>query len=95
MNLFENASRVKLRFKTSKGELATEDLWGLSLQSLDRVGKTVKVEAHEAASSMLPTTEKIKGVLKLKLDIVKYIIIDKMDKKGAPVKIIDEPEEIL
>ena len=32
MELFEHASYLKLRFETSKGELATEDLWALSLQ---------------------------------------------------------------
>ena len=41
-NLFEKASKMKLRFSTTKGVLSTEDLWDLSLESLDRIAKNLK-----------------------------------------------------
>ena len=46
MSIFEQASRLKLRFASVKGELTIEHLWGLPLQSktsfdLDTVAKAV------------------------------------------------------
>jgi hypothetical protein len=43
-NLFERATRLKLRFSTNKNEITVEDLWELPLQSktgfdLDNVAK--------------------------------------------------------
>ena len=50
MSIFEQASRLKLRFASVKGELTIEHLWGLPLQSktsfdLDTVAKAVARDA--------------------------------------------------
>ena len=39
LNIFEKASKQKLRFVTSKGMISSEDLWDMSLQSLDIIAK--------------------------------------------------------
>ena len=46
INIFEQASRAKLRFDSVKGQLVTEQLWDLPLQSktnfdLDTVAKGI------------------------------------------------------
>lgn len=35
--MFKQASKMKLRFATSKGNLSVEDLWDLSLPVLDKL----------------------------------------------------------
>lgn len=35
--MYKQASKMKLRFATSKGNLSVEDLWDLSLPALDRL----------------------------------------------------------
>ena len=57
MNIFEQASRLKLTFSTNKGQLSVEHLWDLSLDSLDTLAKGVnrelKASEEEAKSKQL------------------------------------------
>ena len=41
MSNFEKASKLKLRFSTNRGELSIEDLWDLSLESLDQIAVAI------------------------------------------------------
>ena len=56
MSIFEKASRLQLRFASTKGSLSVEDLWGLSLESLDTlakaVNKQIKAEIKQIASEI-------------------------------------------
>ena len=92
MNIFKMASQRKLRFKTRRGELAVEDLWGLSVPSLDLVGKTVKVDVRDAADSMIKQSDKSIIENDLKLFILTEIITDKqnVERKGI-LKKSDNP----
>lgn len=81
MRIFEQASRGKLRFPSSKGELTVEQLWDLPLQSkngfdLDSVAKTVNTELKSMTeeSFVSISINPASGVLALKLDVVKHII---------------------
>ncbi len=72
---FEKASRLKLRFETTKGLISTEDLWDLSLTSLDTIAKAVnKKIKDEAEESFLGKKSKSSTELALKLEIVVHII---------------------
>lgn len=79
MSDFEQASRLKLRFNTQKGNLSTEDLWDLPLLGkfvcLDDIAKAVyaQVKSH-AKKSFVEKRSKHDTVLDLKLDILKHII---------------------
>lgn len=77
-NIFEQASRLKLRFETTKGLLSVEDLWQLSLQSLDTIAKAVNRKLKEVAEeSFIPTpirTNSASAELQLKLDLLKHVI---------------------
>lgn len=77
MNIFEQCCRSKLRFKTTKGNLTVEDLLDLSLQSLDRIGKTIKQEIRSTEDSLLEgnSDETVINRAEIKLNVVKHIIL--------------------
>ena len=91
--LFITATKNKLRFSSTKGLLTTEDLWDLVLESkngqnidLNSVAKNIAREIKEfgdedfvgTSSTSTKTTE-----LKLKLDIVKFVIETKKAEQSA------------
>lgn len=78
--MFKKASRLKLRFPTTRGALTVEDLWYLPLTSvsgpsLDNVAiaanKEVKASGEESFVEQKSSTS---TVAVLKLDLVKEII---------------------
>jgi hypothetical protein len=80
MNMFERASRLKLRFPAISGWANTEDLWDLPLSSTHQtslefvaiaVNKRLKDLGEESFVSAKPTGTE---TLQLMLDIVKHII---------------------
>ena len=79
-NIFEQATRLQLRFDSVRGGLSVEDLWCLPLTSkngvsLDEVGKTIIRKLKETEEESLVVKSNPKNIeLKLKLDIIKYII---------------------
>jgi hypothetical protein len=86
MESFEKASRVKLRFTTSKGALSTEDLWDFSLTSLDTVAKAVNKELkNEAEESFISARTTSNTLMELRLEILKHIIAVKLAEKEATV----------
>ena len=84
MSNFEKASRLKLRFSTNKGELSVEDLWDLSLESLDTIAKAVnKKLKDESEESFIGKKSSNNAVLELKMDILKEVIEVKLKEKEA------------
>jgi hypothetical protein len=81
--MFEQASRLKVRFDTSKGLLSVEDLWDLPLTSetgranLDDIARglhqALKVSGDNV-SFVTPTENKADERLQLGFDVVKRII---------------------
>jgi hypothetical protein len=87
VNIFEYATRNKLRFASIRGLLTVEQLWELSLQSkegfdLDSVAKTVNMElksqAEESFVSTTPAPKKRE--LEIALEVVKHIIAFKLEQ---------------
>lgn len=98
--MFEKATRLKLRFDSSRGDLTTEQLWDLPLQSksgfdLDTVAKAVNSELKSISEeSFVETrTNPRKGELELKLEIVKHVIKTKQDENSAAVSAATKREE--
>ena len=82
--MFEKASRIKLRFATTKGLLSVEDLWDLSLQSLDSIAKGVNKQVKESQEeSFITTRSKSNTELELSLEILKHVIKVKLEEKEA------------
>lgn len=82
--MFEKASKLKLRFNTSRGSLSTEDLWDLNLESLDKLAISIKKELSETAEqSFIKKKHAGDEVLQLKLDILVHVINVKLEEKEA------------
>lgn len=88
MNIFEQASRVSLRFDTARGVINTEDLWLLPLQtrsggvSLDSIAQQLhrQLKDAEEISFVAPVPAK-DALLQLRFDIVKHVIDARLAEK--------------
>ena len=100
MNLFEIATRKKIRFASLKGELSVEQLWELPLTSrggvdLDTLAKAINKELKEQAEESFVTTSTNprRGELETKLEILKHIIKVKQDEAAAATKRVANQQE--
>jgi hypothetical protein len=104
-NIFEVAVRNKMRFPY-KGMSSVEDLWELSLVSLNHIFQTLNAELKQSQEDSL-LIEKSKGdkELEVKIEIVKYIVgvkqaeaqakaeeKEKKEKKQRLLEILDRKE---
>lgn len=91
MNIFERASRAKLRFASSVGDLLTEQLWDLPLTAkserpnLDSLARAVfrELKSLEEGSFVNVTPDPRKTDLELRLDLLKHVIEAKQAEKAA------------
>lgn len=94
MNIFERASRKKLRFATNTiGELSTEQLWELPLTArsdqkpdLDKLARYAAKELRDMDEGSFVKKEpnQAKIDMELRLEILKHIIESKLaDEKAA------------
>ena len=92
-NMFEVATRTKMRFPF-KGMISVEDLWDLSVQSLDKVFKTLNSQRKEAQEeSLLNTKSSEDERLDTQIEIVKYIVNVKLEEQAARVKAAENKEK--
>lgn len=88
-NKFKVAAQKKLRYQTTRGTLAVEDLYDLPLTSekgvsLDSVARDVHNELKATQQeSFVESASKGSQLLELKLDIVKDIISDRIVERDA------------
>lgn len=92
MSIFEQASRVKLRWVgTSQGTIGVEEVWQLPLKSergdsLDKLAKQAQKQVRDATeiNSFVDETTTGNPEAQLKLDILKHIIgVRKEENKTA------------
>ena len=83
INLFETASRQKLRFTTAKGLLPTEDLWDLPLlTTLNELAKSLSKQVKEAGEeSFIEVKSSANEKLETMFEIVKHIIKVKLAER--------------
>lgn len=81
--LFEMATRSKLRFPSTKGELFVEDLWDLSDKDLDVVYKNLKDQEVKSSEESLLDDANVDPKLTAAIGIVKYIFITKRNERLA------------
>ena len=86
----EKASRLKLRFDTTKGQVTAEDLWDLPLTStvgkanLDDVARALHKQLKSGDDvSFVDTAKKSDSIVQLKFDLVKYVIEVKLAENAA------------
>lgn len=89
-NIFEQASATKLRFASDRGDLTTEQLWDLPLQSktqfdLDSLAKSVNAQLKAVAEESFVSTNSnpASARLTLQLEILKHIIAVKLNNAAA------------
>ncbi len=92
MNIFERATKMKLRFDGMNGSLSVEDLWDLPLESkngransLDALAVKLysQIQTSPEVKSFVKEAKDCFNVDKLKFDIAKYIIDKKMEERKA------------
>jgi len=82
-NIFELASRMKLRF-SYKGMLSVEDIWDLSVQELDRIFKVLNAKLKVCKEeSLLGSKSSENTELDLQVAIVRYIVEVKLAEAAA------------
>lgn len=81
--LFEMATRSKLRFPSTKGELFVEDLWDLSDKDLDVVYKNLKDQEVKSSEESLLDDANVDPKLTAAIGIVRYIFTTKRNEKLA------------
>ena len=77
--MFEQASRLRLRFKTKVGHLSTEELWNLPLSegvaNLNDLAKDLRKQVKEdAEEDFVKPKNFVDKMSSLRFDIVKHII---------------------
>lgn len=82
-NLFEMATRNKMRFPSTKGELSVEDLWDLSDKDLDVVYKNLKDQEVKSSEESLLDDANVDPKLTAAIGIVRYIFTTKRNEKLA------------
>lgn len=91
--LFETAVRNKFRFQF-KGLISAEDLWDLSLENLDSVFKGLNSQLKQVKEeSLLNTKSKEDKELDTKIEIVKYIVGDKLEEHDLKLKAREQREK--
>lgn len=91
-NLFEIATRNKMRFPSTKGELSVEDLWDLSDKDLDVVYKNLKDQEVKSSEESLLDDANVDPKLTTAIGIVKYIFTTKRKEKLAEKERINKKQ---
>lgn len=96
-NLFEIATRRKFRFKTSKGQISVEDLWDLSLESLNSIAKSMNklVKELDEEDFLESASRKSKADEDLinGFELVKYIIKVKLTERQSKLEAAAKEEK--
>lgn len=90
INLFEYATRNKLRFASSKGELSVEQLWDVPLRSsdgfnLDAIARGANKSFKDATEESFVQTTRTAAHTRLEmvLEVVKHVIAAKLGDEAA------------
>ena len=91
MNMFEEAARRQLRFKTVGGLVSAEDLFRLPLTgnkklNLDEVAKGINRELKDATEESFVKKQSTSPTNQLRMDIVKHIIAVKLQEEEDVAK---------
>lgn len=90
INIFEQASKLGLRFTTNKGNATADDLWNLPLSSstgkinLDDIARSISAKIKESeVESFVNKSTTANTLEKLRLDVVKRVIEVKLEENEA------------
>jgi hypothetical protein len=93
MDIYKEASRLKLRFQTGKGPLSVEQLWDLSLTELDTLAVAKEQEYKDSGKKSFLKAKSAKDrKLKLELDIFVDILTTKVEEDETRRKALADKE---
>lgn len=85
-SIFEIAVRGKFRFEF-RGYISTEDLFDLSVEELDSIFKKLNSQIKQVKEeSLLGVKTKADKELEVKIEIVKYIVADKLEERAKALE---------
>lgn len=99
-NIFETATRTKLRFTSARGELTIEQLWDIPLRSRDdfnlnviakTASKAFKEIAEENFVDQTRTAEYTRR--ELALEVIKYVIDTKLGEEERAIDLAGKRQE--
>lgn len=104
-NIFELASRMKIRFQY-RGQISVEDLWDLTTRQLDSIFKELNTKLKtEKEESLLAVKDSATSDLELKVAIIRHIVgvklaeaaerelaVEKAAKRGRILEIIERKQ---
>ena len=95
--MFDKATRIKLRFESTRGALSVEELWDLHLRgklSLDSLAKVVNRQIKsETSESFVDSRSTVDTTQELRLDILKHIIGVKLAEESASREAAEKREK--
>jgi hypothetical protein len=100
MNIFERATRAKLRYDSTIGLLSTEQLWDLPLVArgdrpdLDKVARAAyqALKVLEEGSFVDVKPDPRRADAELRLEVVKHVIAARQAEAAAAVKAMETKE---
>ena len=85
-NIFETASRLKLRFSGVRGNLSVEDLWDLSFQQLDDMYASLdEVAQKDGVKHLLAEPRKDDGAT-LRMALIERVFTVKTEERRVQVQ---------
>lgn len=91
--MYKQASKLKLRFQTTKGLLTVEQLWDLSLTELDSLAVSLEeTYKNSKGKSFLDKKTTRDKTIKLQFDIALDILITKVEENEAENKKAENKE---
>lgn len=97
MNIFEYATRNKIRFNSINGPLTVEDIWDLQLTSkrganLNDIGLEIRRQIKENSEDSLVEVRENKelDVLNIKFELIKHVIAVKQEEEKSRKKKADD-----
>lgn len=92
--MFEEASRLKLRFSTTKGMVSVEDLWDLPLTRLNEMAKSLNKQIKSSdEEDFLDVSSTVDKTTKLKFDVVLHVLNTKKAENEAASNARKKKEE--
>ena len=92
--MYKQATRLKLRFPTTKGNLTVDDLWDLPLTQLDLVAKDLSRAVKDSAEeSFITKPSKVHTSLQVAFDVVKDVIATRLAEIEAKAQAEARAEE--
>ena len=82
MNIFELATREKIRFRHSNGLISVEDLWDLTLPQLDSIAKALRKSLQDNGESFISEVKTDK-TSEVAFEVVKHVISVRLAEKEA------------